>query len=304
MNAAIPLSAGGSLVFEPTTRARPLTATCTLITPAAAELDTPTVTIDPVDTTLDEAALAGDLEIVVADADDIAPRRYYVLRTVAGESALVRVRAVRTVEAVVTVTLYSPLRFDAPEGSVFFGVQLSATVTDEAAATLGEGYEARWEWTTADGTQTGVTRWDVVRSAWPADLVTTADVERYAGATLTGEIQGADAYGLAFLDELERAGDGVRTDIQVQGRRPDLFRSFDAFKTPVIERLLLELAYLGRGIPAVDQNDPAAYRNLRAERYAQALSQALAVTKDYDADESGAADAAEAAARTPLRLVR
>lgn len=301
MTQEIPLNVGGTLVYEPPTRARPTVATCALVTPAGAALASPTVTIDPVETTIATAAVAGDVEIELDDTSGIEARRYYVLISTSGEIAQVRIRQVRAGDVVV---LYSPLRFDVAVGSDFFGTRLTAPVSSGNAATLGEGYEARWTVTTDDGVQTDVTRWDVVRSAWPADLVTPSDLDRYAGATLTHEIEGADSYGLAYLDEIETATEDVRTDIMEQGRRPSLFRSFAAFKTTVIERVLLNLAYLGRGIPAVDQADPGSYRQLREARYSRALGQALATTKDYDLDESGVADAAESAQRMQIIRLR
>ena len=302
MNAEIPYQTGGTLSFEPTVRSRPTAATCTLITPAAASLATPTVTIDPVNTVVSTAATAGGLELVLDDVDDIVARRYYVLVSADGEVAQVRVRQVRTADT--TVVLFSPLRFDVAEDSEFFGTRLTAPVTDDDAATLGEGYEARWVVTTPEGVENYVTRWDVARSPWPADLVTPSDLERFAGPLLSVEVQGSDTYGLAFLDEIESAEEGVRTDVLEQGRRPSLFRSFAAFKTPVMERVLLDMSYMGRGIPAVDQNDPQSYRQMREQRYARAFSQALAITKDYDADESGTADAAEGAARMQVLRLR
>lgn len=303
MNQEIPLDAGGTLVHQPTTRTRPSAATCALVTPAGAALATASVTIDPVDTAVDTAASAGDTELVLDSVTGIVARRYYVLATTAGEVAQVRVRQVRTADT--TVVLFSPLRFDVAVGDDFFGTRLTAPVTSGQAATLGEGYEARFSVVTPDGTQVYPVRWDVVRSAWPADLVTPADLERYAGPLLTAELQGADSYGLAFLDELETAEEDVKTDILEQGRRPSLFRSFASFKTPVLERVLLNMAYMGRAIPAVDQNDPSSYRDLRSQRYAQALSRALSTTKDYDLDESGVADSSEAKDRIRvLRLTR
>lgn len=303
MNQEIPLDVGGTLVHEPTARARPTAATCALVTPAGAALASPTVTIDPVETTVAAAAAAGDTELVLATVAGIEPRRHYVLWSTTGELVQVRVRQVRTEDD--TVVLFSPLRSDVAEASEFFGTRLTAPVTSGQAATLGEGYEARWTVTTDDGSRTYVGRWDVVRSAWPVDLVSPSDLERYAGALLTHEVEGADTYGLAYLDEIETATDDVRTDILEHGRRPSLFRSYVAFKTVVIERVLLNLAYLGRGIPAVDQGDPGGYRQLREARYSRVLSQALATTRDYDLDESGVADAVEGQQRMgTIRLIR
>ena len=302
VNQEVPLDAGGTLSFEPTVRRRPTSASCTLVTPAAATLATPTVVLDPVDTTTDAAALAGDVELTLDDTTGIVARRSYIVSTPEGEGAEVRVRSV----SADGVVLFSPLRFDVPDESSFFGVRMTAPVTAGNAAILDEGYEARWVFTVGEGDDeeelTAVTRWDIVRSAWPADLVTPAQLERYAGSVLSVEIQSADTYGLAFLDELEQAADDVRTDILEQGRRPSLFRSFGAFVVPVMERTLLNMAYLGRGIPAVDQNDPSGYRAMREQRYAQAFSKALGTTKDYDIDESGTATAAEAQER--LRVLR
>jgi hypothetical protein len=300
MNQEIPLDAGGTLVHQPTTRSRPSAATCTLVTPAGATLATPTVTIDPVDTSVDTAADAGDTELVLDSVTGIVARRYYVLATASGQIAQVRVRQVRTSDS--TVVLFSPLRFDVAVGDDFFGTRLTAPVTSGQAATLGEGYEARFSVVTPEGTQVYPVRWDVVRSAWPADLVTPADLEQYAGPLLTAELQGADSYGLAFLDEIETAEEDVKTDILEQGRRPSLFRGFGAFKKPVMERVLLNMAEQGRAIPAVDQNDPSSYREMRAQRYGQALSRAMSTTKDYDLDESGVSDASEA--RDRIRVLR
>lgn len=302
MNAEIPLDAGGTLVFEPTTRLRPSAATLTLVTPAAATLATPTVTIDPVNTTLSTAAVEGDLDIVLTSVTGVAARRYYVLTTASGEVARVRVRSV--VASTKTVTLFSPLRFDAASASTFFSTRMTAPVTAGNAATLGEGYEARWSVTTSEGTQVDTTRWDVVRSAWPHDLVTPADLERFAGPLLTTEIQGADSWGLAFLDEIETATEGVKVDILEQGRRPSLFRSFASFKAPVMERVLLDMSYMGRAVPAIDQNDPQSYRQMREQRYSRALAQALATTKDYDLDESGTADSVEGQQRIQVMRLR
>jgi len=302
MNAEIRLDAGGTLAFIPPIQSRPTAVTCTLVTPSAVTLGTPTVTIDPVNTTTSASAVAGDLSITLTAITGVTARRHYVLATSKGELAQVRLKSVTSSSKV--VTLFSPLRFDVASGSTFVGVSLSAPVSAANAATLGEGYEARWAITTSGGTHTEVTRWDVVRSVWPADLVTTADLERFAGPLLSAEIQGADTYGLAFLDEIENAEENVRTDILEQGRRPSLFRSFASFKTPIMERVLLDMAYMGRAVPAIDQQDPAGYRQMREQRYARALAQALATTKDYDLDESGTADAAEMAARNQVLRLR
>ena len=303
MNAEIPLSVGGVLRYEPTTRSRPTSATCSLAGTTGSVISSPTVTIDPVETTTEGEVLAGETVLTLTSVTGIQPRHYYVVVTPGGEIAQVRVRGVTTGETP-SVTLYSPLRFDVPDESEFFSLGLSAPVSDDEAGTLGEGYEARWSVVTADGTETGVTRWDVVRSAWPHDLVSPSDLERFAGPLLSHEIEGTDSYGLAFLDEIETATDDVRTDIMEQGRRPSLFRSFGSFKTPVIERVLLNMAYLGRGIPAVDQSDPSGYRSMREARYSRALSQALATTRDYDADESGSISPGEAATRLQVFRLR
>jgi hypothetical protein len=283
------LDVGGSIAFEPTEIGRPSAGSVSIHDPGGTSLSTPSVTIDSVNTTLGSAAAAGSSQLTVASGTGITARRRYLLTDADGERDWVHVRAVSGT----TVTLFDPLENSFASGATFQGCRLSATVASASCDELGEGYEARWVYTIGGVQYKAQTRFDVVRSVWPALLGSTQGLRAYARGLLTPAREGGR--GLAFLEELEAASQQVRRDIRARGRDPSRFRSFDAFEEVVYDQVLVRLASTGDIVP----RDWTAESWLQERRncYDTNLAVAMQVTRDYDENQDGVTTTAERNAR-------
>lgn len=291
---------GGALRFTPPTMSRPSSPTVAIVDPSGVELDTPTATADAVNTTLSAAAAVAATTVTLTSVTGVTARNHYVLAGSDGEREWVRVRSVNTSTRV--VTLYEPLANDYASGASFYGTTLSCTVDADYAADIDEGYEARWSWTADGESQTGITRYDVVRTAWPQTLTTLRELVSYAGGILGRDLQrGGDA---DWDDLLEHATDRVLQDVRGRGRDPSRFRAVEPWKRVVHEAVLLHLAETADIIPAAYRDNPSEWAQQRRSKYEETLGTVLAAAKDYDENQSGVVSAAEASrSAASVRLV-
>ena len=285
----VKLDVGGTLRLTPPETGRPSSASCSLYTPAGALIGTASVTVDAVSTTVSANASEGDLSLTLTSVASVAVRGVYQVTCDDGERLTVRVRAIRGS----VVDLYAPLPRDVDSTSTFYGTSMTAPVSAARATPLGDGYEARWEYTADSVALYATTRYSVVRSVWPAYLGTVAGLRDYAGRLLTPEREASYERGSAYLGELERASRSVRLDLISRGRTPSRFRTFANFDDVVYQRVLLDLAESGMVYAEAFAGDPLSYIQLQRERYDRMLTQALTATADYDSDEDGVVSDAE-----------
>jgi len=292
MNQEIVLDVGGSVYFDPARRVRPSSATVTLYTPGGAEhVASAAATVDSASTTTSSGASAGDTSLALTDASSFTVGRYYVISGSDGLTEEIRIERIVSN----TVHLEEPIAYEYSSGASVFGRRLSLAVTSGQATPLDEGYEARWVITYSDSAVERVnTLYDVVRSTWPGVLVSWGDFRRYAGASLSSQLmEAADFDGLQFQDEIAEATERVRIDLLDRGHRSGLFRSFDAFRKPIVMAVIAKWAMDGVNIPPSKVDDADGWAERREEAYIDALSDALNTTRSYDADESGAVSESE-----------
>lgn len=301
MQQQLPIAVGGSIRYDPPELAAAVSATCTLTDPNGTEIDTPAVTVIGEVGTLDADAAAGSTSLTLVDATDVVVRRTYALLGASGDREWVRIRAVNVSTDV--VTLYEPLSGSYGAGDTVVDNRLVVSVTGDQAAEIDQGYEARFVYTALGVVWRPIVRWDVVRSAWPEQLVSTVELRRYAPNILNREFEASSSAGLDFADLLEVAVERVRTDIRAAGRDPSRFRSFDGFRKPVCEAALLHLANIGDSIPSAYRAQPAEWADLRRREYSSALGEALGITSDYDDDQDGVVDSGEVE-RSGVRVTR
>ncbi|MBT9557899.1 MAG: hypothetical protein IV100_17820 [Myxococcales bacterium] len=286
------LDVGGSIVFEPPEIGRPSAATVSIHSPAGTQLTAPSVTIDPVNTTLSSAASAGATTLSVASASNIAARRRYLVIDSDGEREWVRVRSISGT----TVTLFDPIENALSSGSTFQGCRLTATAAAAACPVLDEGYEARWVYTIGSVESKAQTRFDVVRSPWPTVIGSSEGLKTYARHLVSPAREGGQ--GLGWLDDIEKATQMVRRDIMVRGLDPSRFRSFEAFEDVVYEKVILRLAESGDVVPRDWTGDT--WLQERRNIYDAALSTAMQVTKSYDENQDGVTNSSERARRVDV----
>lgn len=302
MRIQLPKDVGGSIRFDPPQLALVTSPTCSVRSPAGAELTTPSVSTNGEIGTLAAAAAAGDSSVTLSATTNLAVRRRYVLRATNGDREWVRVRAFNSSTKV--VTLYERLVGTYASGSAFIDNRLTLTVSTGAAATIDEGYEARLTYVADGVTYRPIVQFDVVRAAWPEQLVSTNMLREYAPNVFVREYEAPDAEGTDYADLLEQATERVITDIRSAGRDPSRFRSFDDFRRPVKEACLLHLALQGDNLPSAYTNSPGEWLATRRSEYADAMTQALSVARDYDVDQDGTVDEGERAVRMASPRIR
>ncbi len=274
---------GGVVVFDPPETGNPSTATCAVFTPAGAVHITPapTVTIDPVDTTLSHTEAAGQTTVRVASATGIEAGRYYSITSVNGPVHWVRVASIDGT----TVTLFEPLTRTFDSGDAFEGNRLTVAIPAAKATPLDEGYEARLEYVIGSETFYANITYDVVRSPWPDVILAPHQFRRLVPNLSQSYFERTEADGLQFADEIANATARVREDIIERGYRPDLFRSFEAFQRPIALRVIMQYAEDGVNLPDSFQDQPQDWLDERQQQYHTALQRALSVSKTYDAND-------------------
>ena len=288
MNSEIRLDEGGTLEYD-APEGRASSATAKIHDPAGTQIAAPSVTIDATNTTLGGTAAAGATSITVASATGIEAGRRYLLDNDDNQPEWVYVKGVSGT----TVTLHEPTGYDHTASSTFVGTRLSLSVSAANAGTLYEGCEVRWSYVVDSSTYKPITQYDVVRTLWPEVILVPFEFRRYAGEMASEAMESDIGSGLDFSDEIALATEDVRRDILARGYRPALFRSHDEFKHPIAERVLYRWARRGEALPAVWQDDPTGWIDMRREAYGDALTDALNTTRSYDEDESGAVTEAE-----------
>lgn len=295
----------GELTFDPPQVGRPDASPTVRLykadgTALAAEAS---ATRDPVDTTLDGIVAADAQSVTLTSVANVVIGRDYLMTNEDGQREWVRPTSVDT--STREVGLLELLRYGYEDGASFQGCRLSYSVSSSLLDTLGIGYEARWGYTIgSESDLQAITHFDVVLNAWPASIVDTREWRRYGGSLASRILLQRAGEILEFDDELRQASEDLYRDILTDGRQPSRFRSFEAFKTVVFERLKLTWAEDGRNIPSGWQGDPQGYLDERRRIYANRLSQALETTQDYDADQSGGVSATEQSAPLSTRRIR
>lgn len=270
-----------------------------IVDPSGTELETPTATVDTVNTTLSAAAAVDATSVTLTSVSGVSARRHYVVSGADGQREWVRVRAVNTSTRV--VTLYEPVAAAYASGAAFYGTDITATVDGDSVDDLLEGYEARWEFTVDGATEYGVTRFDAVHTVWPATLTTTRELRSYAGP-LVGRDVGRDT-DADFEDVLEHAYNRVIEDVRARGRDPSRFRSVEPWKRVVHEAALLHLAEQADVIPSAYRDNPEGWLRVRREKYDDVMSATLSAASDYDDNQDGAVSAGEAAQRMQIMWI-
>lgn len=267
---------------------------------AGAALATPTVTSDPVDTTLASGAADGAVTLTLTSATGVVPGDEYLVSG-GGRSAWTRVLSVSGA----VVTLADGLAGAFASGATFQSTRVTIPVTSASTGTLEENRYAVLTYEVGGVEYTDHAYFDVVRSPWPLVVLSTAEYRRLVGPMAAAELERDGAQDLRFADEIAQATELVRLDIADRNLRPDLFLSHEPFARPIAHRVLLEQAYLGSNIPHAWQDSPEAYLQMCAERYEKSLSLALNTARTYDANQDGTVQAAEAGRRlSTVRITR
>ena len=294
MNADVLVSVGGDLTFD-CPQGRPSgTPTCTLTKPDGTTLATPTVTNDPVNTTINATASAGATALTLADASSVvAGRRYLVTNALGNPAEWVHVKAV----ASNVVTLHEPVAYAYVATDTFVGTRLTVTVDSadiDGDAFISEGYEARWVYIVGS-TYRPATQWDVVRYLWPptGELAAQWEFKRHTLGVYDEDSEAIGAGGLDWSDDLFIADQDMRRDMLARGTHHSRFRSHDEFKRPMFERVLLNWARAGVNTPSIYQDVPAEWLDLRNKSYVSALSDALNTARSYDGNQDAVVSAAE-----------
>lgn len=283
MNQEILLDTGGTLYYD-VPGGRPSAATATIYNPDGTSITSPTVTNDPTNTTLHNAASAGHTSIHVTSATGIEIRRRYLLTNPSGQSEWVRAKAISGT----TITLFDALAYAHTSDSTLVGTRLTAPVTSGNAATLAEGYEIRWSVTVDSESHVYVDQWDVVRQIWPDPLLAQWEFRRQMGDLALDLSESIADRGEDFRDSVEEAVTGVKTDILVRGLHHNRFRSHSEFKRPVAWRVVLDWAARGENVPNIWQAEGAqAWIDHVEKQYHECLTTALNTARSYDEDESG-----------------
>lgn len=289
---------GGTIHYDPTeTTGRPSSAFVTLYKPGGTSHQAEaTATIDAVNTTI-SAATAGATTVTVASATGIVVGRSYLLSNSDGQHE--RIVVTRTDAAV--VHLMTPLEYAYEATSPFVGQRVTYVITTALAATRGLGYQALWRYVIATVTYRVRTHWDVVRSIWPAIILTGPRFQAIAGRFGRDIIQRVGREGRDFADEIADATLRVREDLLAREAKPHLFLGTDAFERPIALRVLRDLAATG----GLSQGFDAELFEHLAGEYDRGLESAIRSTQTYDADDNLAVSEDEQEAHpAPMRLYR
>lgn len=291
-------SAGGTLTFSPPQSGRPASGpTYTLFKPDGTTIGSAgrSANLDDANTTFAATASEGDTSITLVDASRIIIGRSYLL-TAAADREYEWARAISANTSTGVVELALPLRQDYASGDTLEGTLLSMAVSSSDAADLLEGYECQVSYTVDGTSYVASVFFDVVRQPWPRPIMRPDEFVKHAGSMANDALERASAPGLQFVDEIEVASENVRLELIEGGRRPDLFRSFEAFRRVVALRVILEWAYEGVNIPASYADTPEIWEERQEARYRRAFEVALVATKSYDANDSGTVSSSERSA--------
>ena len=290
MNQSILLDTGGDLVFD-VVQGRSSSVDADLYRHGTALDESPTVTNDSCDTTINASAAAGALSLSVASATGITAGRRYLIDNGENEPEWVDVKSVSGT----TVTLHRAVAYAYESGDTFVGTRVTCAVTAAAAANRGEGNECRWTFVVGGVTYKPISRWDVVRHMWPPEgqIVATWEFLEYADGLVHEELEDEESEGLDFSRELKSADNRVRRTLLARGTHHDRYRDSSEFKDAICERALLTWAEKGVNIPATYQDDPETWLEIRKAAFQSVLVDAMNTSRDYDADESGVVTEAE-----------
>jgi len=266
----VQLAGSGSIAFD--LPSRPTGAGTAVVRDAAgAQLEAPTPTLDPVNTTLSATAAAGAASLSVASATGVTAGRRYLLggpESTGGESVLVA-----SVSGT-TVTLARPVARAKASGVAFQGARVTVAVT--TASTAAAARQRRVEWTDPDTGEVIAVPFDVTRYA-PRSHLTESLLLDFDAALRKRLPQGAWLPAL-----IERAWDMVLDDLSTKERHPGGYAG-------VIE---LTTAHAYRVRALVAETDTTAegvvYRDDMRERFRQELDLALASVA-YDRAGDGVA---------------
>ena len=263
----------------------PTTATLTLRKADDSVIETISVTLPTVSTTLDTGSTAQVLELVsstgVAVGDPYRLDMY-------GQAHVVTVSRLDGTSA----TLREALPEAPPAGATFKGLKMTATVA--AVGTAQANAMLRWEFDNGTDYRQAQQVVDLVR--WPfGDVVTPSDVvERLAS-------MGVDRSDLWC----ERVADAVNTRIRAylrsSGRRPDLIADHGDFKIGASYALDLVLAEHN---VLVSSDDVLDTRERLRDAFSAEMNLVLSGCTYYDADDDGDLDPTPRATLGTSRIVR
>jgi hypothetical protein len=251
---------------------------------------------------LSSEAASGATAIEVADSSNFDVNRRYTITAADGRSEWVRVVANDTDTD--TLTIASELAYTYPvTTSTLLSTRLTVAVSAANAATLDEGYEARWEYTVDGVVQRVNTFFDVTLTKWSDVVIPRYQFKLIAGDLASADLESLEGEGLDFKDEIDQAIIKLKAEISSRGYRISLFRSAADFTESIVQRCLLSLAERAENVPALFQDSITDWIDLRREVYDAALTTALNNTS-YDADESGDVTQVEKDARLgSMRIV-
>lgn len=274
----------------------------------------PTVTIDAVSTTVDQASGYSQTNrrtLYVASTSGISTSTLYLLSNGSGQRELVTPIKVATDDY---VTVEQDLAYDytATATSTFKGVRLSAPVdatwvANEAninggpaqitAATLTQydifgnysvqgrrtSYKVVWSYTVASIARRHYTYLRLVRQK-PHHNVTLRDLMKYWPDI--AEDEEAEVRGQQFRYAIDAAWDRVRADLVTEGYRPEQIRDTELIDQLVIRAALQVVAMSGKAPPA---RDVEAWIVERTQDYRSLFGRAISTLKaDIDQGAEGA----------------
>lgn len=272
---ALDVRQGKALAVEVAPAERWTTPVASLTDASGAELATPTVTLDAVDTTI--ATASSGYQLTLTSATGVAAGRSYQI-THNGSTALA---TVDTIDGA-AVILADPLPWTPATGATFQGVALSCTVPASATGTRGTHYALTFT-DSADDSHEHREVLHVVRRAF-LPPITSQDVRRLVTARWPADVLLEEQY----REVCETVHAELRDELLATGTYAEAYIDPGPFKPAarVIARRILAVEH-GLFPP---RRDPDEYLISLDRERAQMLGRVLASIQPRDADDDGTPD--------------
>lgn len=255
------------------------TATLAVVNPSGATIQSPTVTLPSVSTTIAAGTTSTVLTLTAVTGIASGTRLLVVSDGVTYACTAAVVDAVAKTASLVTGLPVTP-----DTGAPVYGATLTATVTAPGSAAIGGNYRLVWTYSTATTTRTITAPASVVR--WPFRAPCTAEDVRDIVTQIGGGAR-SNAWCADVADTVTRR---IRGKLEQTGRRPWLYLSAAVFADAARQGIRYELAQ--RGIALGGQ----IYEAQRELRFAAEDTLATVITSlaGYDKNADGTIDADEA----------
>jgi len=257
----------------------PATASVSLRDKYGTEISAPTVTIDPVDTTIRPGSTADALGLV--SLSGVTVGRHYAV-THDGSTHWIRVGSFDATSVYPTAALP-----EAPDdGDTFKGLRMSATIPDSALteARIGAGYRLEWTYTDAAGeTYQASQEVSIVRWTWETP-VTPDEIAEYVAQAHPSQYEESRQVWAQVAEQVARR---VANEVEATGRRPFLYGDSQAFREPGYHAMRLALAERGYFPPGIDAT---MFSKDIAREYHAEMRKVIGGLRTYDSNSDGKPD--------------